>query len=352
MAEINILQSSLYQKDLEKTVNSSNAILQLRNKSVLITGCNGLICSALCDVLLKANEILNLNISVFLATRNIGKTKNRFDSFNQQNIHYVEYDATKPFSINDKIDFFIHGASNASPNLFISAPVETMQGNIFGLQEILNAAVKTNSRVLYISSSEVYGNIQTTESIKETDSGYLELLNAHSSYGISKRAAETLCSAYETEYNINFVIARPGHIYGPTASTSDIRVASQFMYKAASNENLVLKSEGKQLRSYCYCLDCASALISILVYGNKGNAYNISNPSSIITIAEMTSLFAKYSDVKVEFQLPKDLEQKAFNTMSNSSLNSTKLESLGWKNIFSKEEGFEHSIQIIKELLK
>ena len=351
MAEVNILQSCLYQKDLEKTVNASNAIQQLKNKSVLVTGCNGLICSALCDVLLKANDILDLNISVYLATRNIEKTKKRFSLFNQNNIHYVEYDATKPFSLNQNIDYLIHGASNASPDLFVKAPVETMQGNIFGLQEILNAAVKTNSRVLYISSSEVYGNIQTTESIKETDSGYLELLNAHSSYGISKRAAETLCSSYETEYGIDFVIARPGHIYGPTASQSDIRVSSQFMFKAAAGQNLVMKSEGKQLRSYCYCLDCASALISILVNGKKGNAYNISNPVSIITIAEMTSLLAEYAGVKVEFQIPEEIERKAFNTMSNSSLNSTKLESLGWKNTFTKEEGFEHSVKIIKESL-
>ena len=250
----------------------------------------------------------------------------------------------------EKIDYFIHGASPASPDLFVKTPVDTMLSNIFGLKEILDKAVQCNARTLYISSSEVYGKIQTTEPIKENACGSIDILNSRSSYGQSKRAAETLCASYISQYNSDIVIVRPGHIYGPTANRTDNRVSSSFMYDAFDGKDLILKSKGEQLRSYTYCLDCASAILYVLLKGENGQAYNISNPNSICSIADMAKAFAKYSGVNLRFELPAEEEKKAFNPMNNSSLDSTKLEALGWKPAFTKEEGFEHSIKILKEI--
>ena len=340
-----IFESETYLNDIDKIIQSLTCLESLKNKTIFITGCNGLICSALVDVLIQANKKNNLNLVLFLATRNMNKTKQRFTD---SSCKYIEYDANKPLDFSEHVDYFIHGASNASPDLIVKEPVETINSNIFGLNEILSNA-KTN-RVLYISSSEVYGNIQTANPIKENESGTIDILNPRSSYSQSKRAAETLCASYISEYNSDVVIARPGHIYGPTASRNDIRVSSQFMYDAASGKDLILKSKGEQLRSYTYCLDCASAIISILLKGKKGEAYNISNPNSIISIAQMAQYYADFSNVKLRFEMPKEEEKKAFNPMNNSSLDSTKLEMLGWKPVFSKEEGFKHTIQILKEL--
>ena len=344
----NILESKLYLSDLQKA-----AVLdfsELKNKNIFVTGCNGLICSSIVDMLLIANKNNSLNLNIYLATRNIEKTKRRFEQFENQSIFYVEYDATKPLSFDEKIDFFIHGASPASPDLFVNNPVDTMLSNFLGLKEILDKAVKCNARTLYVSSSEVYGKVQTSEPILEDACGPIDVLNSRSSYGQSKRAAETLCASYKTQYNADIVIVRPGHIYGPTASRTDNRVSSSFMYDAFDGKDLVLKSKGEQLRSYTYCVDCASAILYVLLKGESGQAYNISNPNSICSIADMAQSFAKYSGVKLRFELPADEEKKAFNPMNNSSLNSLKLEALGWKPCFSKDEGFEHSINILKEL--
>ena len=341
-----LLESKKYLQDIDIVLNSINFIDDLKNKSFFITGCNGLICSALVDLLIMANDKYDLNLSIYLATRNIHKTKERFND--SDCCFYINYDANLPLNFSENVDFYIHGASNASPDLIIKEPVETIISNIFGLKEILDKA--KDKKTLFISSSEVYGNIIKDTPISETDSGLLEILTSRSSYGQSKRVAETLCSSYIAEYNSNIVIARPGHIYGPTASKSDIRVSSQFMYDAAQGKELVLKSKGEQLRSYTYCLDCASALLTILLKGKSGEAYNISNKDSIISIAQMAQYYADFSNIKLKFELPKEEEIKAFNPMKNSSLDSTKLEQLGWKPIFSKKEGFKHSIEIIKEL--
>ena len=341
-----LLESKKYLQDIDIVLNSINFIDDLKNKSFFITGCNGLICSALVDLLIMANYKYDLNLSLYLATRNIQKTKDRFNE--SACCNYINYDANLPLNFSENVDFYIHGASNASPDLIIKEPVETIISNIYGLKEILNKAKE--NRVLYISSSEIYGNIITNNPIKENDTGPLELLNPRSSYSQSKRAAETLCASYISEYNSNIVIARPGHIYGPTASKSDIRVSSQFMYNAAQGTDLVLKSKGEQLRSYTYCLDCASALLTILIKGKNGEAYNISNPNSICSIADMAHAFSQSAGVNLRFELPIDEEKKAFNPMKNSSLDSTKLEQLVWKPVFTKEEGFNHSINILKEL--
>ena len=345
---MNLYKSNTYCLDIKKTFSSITFFDEIKHKSFFITGCTGLICSALIDLLLLADEELNLKIKLYLAVRNLTKAKERFG--NKSNIYYVEYDATCPINFNQQADFFIHGASPASPELFVKNPVDTMLSNFFGLKAILDKAVKCNARTLYVSSSEVYGKVQTADPIPEDACGPIEILNSRNSYGQSKRAAETLCASYKDQYNADIVIVRPGHIYGPTAGRTDNRVSSSFMYDAFDGRDLVLKSKGEQLRSYTYCVDCASAILYVLLKGQNGQAYNISNPDSICSIADMATAFAKYSGVTLKFQLPADEEKKAFNPMNNSSLNSSKLETLGWKACFSKEEGFEHSIKVLREI--
>ena len=159
-----------------------------------------------------------------------------------------------------------------------------------------------------------------------------------------------MCVSYRSEFNTNCVIVRPGHIYGPTAGEKDNRVSSLFMYSAARNQNLIMKSKGEQIRSYCYCLDTASAILIVLFLGKTCDVYNISNKDSICTIKEMAMQFAKEGKVNLEIVLPTNNEKQAFNPMLNSSLNSKKLESLGWKPQFSLETGVKHSIEIIKEI--
>lgn len=349
MAKI-ILDSNQYIQDLHKSISAIPEIELLKNKSIFITGCNGLICSAITDLLIEINNEFDYGISIFLGTRKPENTAERFNIKKNNFIKIISYDATKELNFTEHADYYIHGASNASPDLFDSNPIETMEGNLFGIKEILEKAKEDKSRVLYISTSEVYGNLATDTPIKENQYGSVDILSAHSSYASSKRAAETLCAAYKEQCNVDFVIARPGHIYGPSASKNDIRVASKFMYNVLEGKNIVLKSKGEQLRSYCYTVDSASAILTVLTNGISGNAYNISNPDSIITIAQMASYYAEFGKVKLIYDIPTETEKKSFNPMKISALCSDKLLELGWKNSFSKEEGFFNTLKILKEI--
>ena len=223
-----------------------------------------------------------------------------------------------------------------------------MLGNFLGTKILLDYAKEQETkRFLYISSSEVYGRKEGNLPYKEDEYGYIDLLNPRSSYSIGKCAAETLCVSYTAEYGVVSVIVRPGHIYGPTASSDDNRVSSAWAYAAAKGEDIVMKSDGAQIRSYCYCLDCASAILKVLLQGEPSRAYNISNPDSVITIRQMAEILANSAKVNLEMEVPDEIDRRMSNPMQNSSLLSDDLLSLGWKYCFDAEDGFAHTIRIL-----
>ena len=137
-----------------------------------------------------------------------------------------------------------------------------------------------------------------------------------------------------------------------TASPSDNRVSSAWAYAVARGENIVMKSDGSQLRSYCYCLDCASALLKILIRGENVHAYNISNPESIISIKEMAEFLVKSASVKLIREEANEEERKGFNPMSNSSLDSSSLQALGWKGLLFRERFGSYSFRLERNNLK
>jgi len=350
-----IYNSKLWMKDVQYVSENATMLSQLAGRSVMITGAAGLVCSAVVDMLICYNETHKEPVEIFAAGRWPDEMQDRFGVyFDKAYFHYVEYDAAKPVNpAFPAVDYIIHGASNASPERIIREPVETMLSNIGGLEQLLRFSTGNHvKRLLYISSSEVYGNRNNTESFSEEDYGFIDILNPRNSYSSAKRAAETLCISFAEEYGTDTVIVRPGHIYGPTASPFDNRVSSAFSYSAAKGEELVMKSDGSQLRSYCYCLDCASAILTVLLRGKNGEAYNISNPDSVITIRQMAELLAEAGGVQVRLETASANEKRSFNPMSNSSLKSEKLEALGWKGCFDARTGLAHTVKILKESMK
>lgn len=346
---MNIYSSSTYLSDL-KAVTESLDLSPMHGKKILITGATGLICSAIVDLLLFANKTQALDVTVYAAARTPEKLSSRFPDMKTYGLVPVKYDATKAFSFDGDLDFVIHGASNASPDKYISEPVDTLLANIVGIHNLLECTRASNlKKFVYISSSEVYGKLPSEAPLVENEYGITDILSARSAYPIGKQAAEALCIAYANQYGTDVSIVRPGHIYGPTAQLSDNRISSAFVRQALAKEDIVLKSSGTQIRSYCHCLDCASAILCVLMHGESKQAYNISNSDSIITIRQMAALIARFAEVSLIFDLPTEADSAAFNPMNNSSLNSDKLYSLGWRGVFDAETGFSHTISVLRE---
>lgn len=350
---MNLYSSQTYLDDLQYVIGENDWLAKFEGKTLLVTGVSGLICSSLVDLLLYYHEMTGGDITIYAAGRDWEKMKRRFSRFSSSPcLKYTVYNAGKANIFDFDADYIIHGASNAFPAVIQAHPIETMKGNFCGMLELLDyAECHRVSNTVFISSSEIYGSKSSAEPFTEEEYGYIDLLNPRSAYSMGKRAAETLCASYASEKSVPVSIVRPGHIYGPTASRSDNRVSSAFAYDAAAGRELVLKSDGSQIRSYCYMLDCATAILKVALKGKTATAYNVSNPQSIMSIREMAAMFARYGNVPLRFELPTGAEKAAFNPMPNSSLNSDRLQELGWRGAFGSDKGIEHTVRILREAL-
>jgi len=344
---VSLYDSKTYLDDLRLTIEKNKEIFDaLRNRSVLVTGASGAVCSPVVDLLLFSDR----NIKVYAAGRNREKMDRRFVRWTDDP-HYcfVSYDATKKNQLDFSADYVIHGASNSAPTDISSHGIETMLDNFMGTYELLNyAEIHKCQNFLYISSSEVYGRKTDPAPFTEDEYGWVDILNPRSSYPSSKRAAETMCACFSQERHVKTTVVRPGHIYGPTAGRRDTHVADAFAYRAADGKDLVMNSAGKQLRSWCYSIDCASAILTVLVRGKEACAYNISNRSGIASIRDMAELLAGEAGVRVMVHAVQQ-DSRQVNPMDNSSLNAEKLEQLGWQGLYSAATGFAHTIKIIRE---
>lgn len=341
--------NNYYWNDISDVITTIADVTQLKGKSILITGATGMVCSPVVDILFELNS-LGYGTKIYIAGRNSERVKERFGNrIEGRDYRFIEFDATKSAILDLEVDYIIYGASNANPAMFATQPVETALANLFGLNSCLELARKNKGcRLLYVSSSEIYGIVNGGGPYKENQYGTVDILNSRACYPSSKRMAETLCASYGAEYGVEVVIVRLGHIYGPTITESDNRATAQFTRNVLEKKDIVMKSAGDQLRSYCYVLDCASAILAVLLNGKNNEAYNISNRDSIVSIRSIAEKMAEYMNVDIVFENPSDLEKKGYNLMDNSSLNSDKLEGLGWKARFSLKEGVEHMFESLK----
>ena len=338
-----LLESKMYQDDLSKAIKNIDLKL-LDNKTFFITGGLGLIGSTIVDVLITYGK----TGKIYIGARDYNQFKKRFGGFN--NVRYIPYNALEKLQLDKKINFIIHGAGLASPELYTSNPVETMLSNFDGIHSLLEYARSENvERVLYISSSEVYGKKSIQESFKEDTYGIINIDNIRSSYAITKCASEMLCKSYNVDFGVDTVVVRPGHIFGPSAQKTDRRISSEFAYQAASRNELIMKSSGMQKRSYCYSIDCAIQILTVLIKGKSNQAYNIGH-DEVVTIREMAEILAKAGNTSLSAIEASEEEKKNFNPMCNSSLDNNKVKNLGYVDTFSVEEGLIHTVEILREI--
>lgn len=341
-----------YIEDLESAYENIPGIELLSGKSILITGATGLVGSFLVDFCLYLDETYDYKIQVYALGKNEERLKRRFQSHTgAARLRLVVQDVVYPLLLEDELDYIIHAAGDGYPAAFREHPVETMTPAFIGTYNLLEAARRLHvKRVMYVSSGEIYGrSIGQEHAFKEDESGIVDSMQVRSCYPMAKRAAETLCVSYSQEYGIDTVVARPGHIYGFAVSANDNRATVQFLNNALNGEKIVLHSPGLQMRSYTYISDCVAALLTVLLHGNTGEAYNIANSESRVTIAEYARILSDIAGVGYEIRLPDEIQQKELTPIEYAVLDSSKLEGLGWKGRYKIRPGIEQMYWMAKE---
>lgn len=336
-----------YFDDILNAANEDLPWEKLEGCNILVTGATGLIGACLVEILMTHP---NRAYNVYASGRDEERARTRFSKYTKDNtFHFIKHDVQEPLSCNVDFHYIIHAASNASPNFFTKSPVEVMTANFLGVNHLLKYG-KTHhlKRMLYVSSGEIYGE-GDGRVFEEDYSGYVDCTKPRSCYPSSKRAAETLCVSYTAEYGIETVIARPSHTYGPYFTTSDNRVYAQFIRNVINGEDIVMKSTGTQFRSWCYVVDCAMAILYILLKGKSGQAYNIADKTSNISIKALAEMIAGIGGRDVIIDVPTDMEKAGYNVVLKSVFSTAKLEDLGWSVRGEMKEKMQATIH---ELLK
>lgn len=347
---MNLYDSSTYLCDIQTAIDSTKDIEKLKGSSVLITGASGLIGSFVVDMLLEYNRKSAGDISIYAAGRNTARLAERFSAVKTDKLCFVEHDVNNKPEFDFSVDYIIHAASPAYPAAFVSDPVGTVLSNVLGAQYLLEYAKDHGAkRFLFVSSGEVYGQSDgSLSAFPEHYSGYVDPTQARSCYPASKRAAETLCVSYTQQYGLDTVIVRPCHTYGPNVTASDNRASVQFVNSAIAGEDIVMKSRGTQMRSYCYIADCASALLTVLLCGESAQAYNIANPDARVTIAGLAQTVAQVAGTRVVFSEPDETVKGQQTPITYAVLATDKLCSLGWRGKYSVEKGITNTIYVLQ----
>lgn len=323
-------EDNLFQREAEKFAALDLPWEKLRGKAIAITGATGLIGGSLLRYLRAANEIRALDLRLIPLCRKPDRLPGA-----------VFYDALGELP-EFEADYIIHAASNAHPLAFSSDPVGTMQANLLGTMRLLERIRERGGRLVFCSTGEIYGENPALDSFDEAAFGAIDPMRARSCYPESKRAGETLCAAYHAQYGVDALAARLCYVYGPGITPENSRADAQFLRKARSGEDIVLKSPGSQVRSYCYVFDAASALLTLMLRGEAGQAYNVSG--STASIREYAETLAALAGVSLRFELPPDAEKQGYSAVTRAVLDSGKLQALGWKAEYGLEEGLKRTL--------
>jgi len=272
-----------------------------KSKRILVTGGAGFLGSWLCEVLLKLGAQV-----VCLDNLSSGRFENVKHLINNENFSFVKGDVVD-FCPNG-FDYIIHGASLPSPDDYMSKPVNTMLPNSIGLLNCLESARKNGATLLYLSTSEVYGNAEMIPT-PEDYWGKVNPIGLRSCYDEGKRFGEALCMAYFRQYNTDIRIARIFNTYGPKIDVNSkyARVIPKFIMQALKNEPLTIHGDGKQTRSFAYVTDTITALIKMLIEDKaRGEVINVGNPHEV-SILELANTIIKLanSSSKIVFVKPR-----------------------------------------------
>lgn len=325
---------------------------QFEKKTVLITGANGMLPAYLVYTFLYLNKTFHFNVHVIALVRNIEKAHNKFRDFlDDSHLKFIIQDVSMPICIQEDIHFIIHAASQASPKYYGIDPVGTINANVLGTINTLQLAKEKNvESYLFFSSGDVYGIVNPDLfPFREHDYGYIDLLNVRNCYGESKRMGENLCIAWNHQYKVPIKIVRIFHTYGPGMLLDDRRVFADFCSNIIHNEDIILKSDGRAVRLFCYVSDAIKAYLKILLDGNKGEAYNVANRNAEISMLNLAQLLVnlyptKHLHVKTEILLNDLVATQMKSSLHRAIPDCSKIEQLGWYPTVSLEEGFKRTI--------
>jgi UDP-glucuronate decarboxylase len=306
---------------------------------MLVTGGAGFLGSHLCERLLaEGHEVLCLD-NFFT-----GRKKNVKHLLHEPYFELIRHDVTLPVLL--EVDRIYHLACPASPIHYQYNAIKTIKANVLGTINMLGMAKRVKARILFASTSEVYGD-PTVHPQKEDYWGNVNTIGIRSCYDEGKRVAETLMMDYYRQNNVDIKIVRIFNTYGPRMLPNDGRVVSNFIIQALKGEDITVYGKGSQTRSFCFVDDLVEGMIRMMDREDFIGPVNLGNPEEYTILEFAQKIIAMTgSKSKISYKpLPSDDPQQR---QPDITLARAKL---GWKPVVSVTDGLKRTIDYFEKEL-
>jgi dTDP-glucose 4,6-dehydratase/UDP-glucuronate decarboxylase len=311
--------SPVLREDAEAVVEELGALMApLSGKAILVTGAAGFLCSHLLDVLAAFNARAASSGStpcqvIALDNFKIGLPSRVAHLEKEEGFLILDHDVTRPFPADLPADYVIHGAGIASPTFYRRFPLETIAVNVDGLRHTLDhARARGSQRAIYLSTSEIYGDpdpahIPTPESYR----GSVSCTGPRACYDESKRLGETIAMVLRRKEGLPVRVLRPFNVYGPGQRLDDQRIVPDMMRSALAGRPLVLLSDGRATRSFCYLRDAIRGILFALFSPSEHAIFNVGNDEGEVpmrSLAEAVAEVAAPPTLAVRYQKSEDAD--------------------------------------------
>ena len=293
-------------EDIEEIANSiPDTLRKISGKTVLLTGAGGFLGRYFVAVIKHVNAQPGFNpIRVVAMDNYVSSVRWNPNEDLDINFEWIYGDAILGAQLPDKYDYIIHAAGIASPQHYRANPLATIDVAVNVTRALLEKAKKDNARMLFFSSSEIYGDpfpefVPTAEDYR----GNVSTRGPRACYDESKRMGESLCWVYENYFNVHVSVVRPFNVYGPGMMPKDYRVLPNFAASIARNEELSIYGDGHQTRTFCYITDAIIGFLKVLVDSETPNVFNVGNPSPEVSMNELAKIVLEISGRKVNAKL-------------------------------------------------
>ena len=279
--------------DIEEIYDRNKQLLEsLGGKTVVITGAAGFLGRYFLGVFAKTNESLSQPIRLIGIDSYITSNHPDLDASIRAipNLEWIHGDAAIASQLPEKFDYILHAAGIASPQHYRANPLLTIDVTINVTRALLEKAKNDKSRMVFFSSSEIYGD-PSPENVptKEDYRGNVSSRGPRACYDESKRLGETLCWVYQTYYDTHVSVVRPFNVYGPGMMPTDYRVLPNFAASISRGERLSVYGTGKQTRTFCYITDAITGFLKVLVEAKDPDVFNVGNPTPEINMLDLVS---------------------------------------------------------------
>jgi UDP-glucuronate decarboxylase len=308
-----------------------------QQKRILVTGGAGFVGSHLVDVLMTRGEKVYVLDNLFT-----GRFENIEHWDGHPNFRFFQHDVTLPFFL--EVDQIYHLACPASPPHYQYNPIKTIKTSTHGTLNMLGLAKRVNARLLFTSTSEVYGDPEQHPQ-RESYRGNVNTMGPRACYDEGKRVGETLCYSYQNQEGVEVRIARIFNTAGPRMSATDGRVVSNFILQSIENKPITVYGRGDQTRSFQYVSDLVRGLY-MLMNSDYSKPINLGNPDeyTIGSFAEKIRGMVG-SSTPITHEPPKlDDPQKRKPDIT------TALCILGWEPLVSVDDGMSKTIDYFKSV--